>query len=469
MISAHVFYRKQRLVTDYEFKYLNNLRSWFGSDFDILSQVSFGALLAIDTTGMDQEESNVAQKIQRMIVDFVVVSKSTDEVVCIIELDDATHGREERQQRDRRLDAVCLAIKLPIFHVTQLQQKPDILTIVGWRTRSAADFNLMSHALKTSFYDQLQTYNDDFDDTLTTMLEGQVFKRKKCLCTNYELKYLNNLRSWFGSDCYILPQVSFSALMSYNIDAESKLSKADKLKVAQKIHSLAVDFVVVSKSTENVVCLIELDKPTSYQLDEDQRRQHRLDALCSSLQLPIFHVTKLQYKPDVMSLVVRKSVGKQVKNQITNSSFNYKNAYSGQKKQWSSTSWSKSKEAGTSTAKYGKRTYNSAYGSRWQSNSTYGDKSQGASAAGSSYGKRNNKSTYGQKKQWRSTDGEQGKGTSTARYSKRTYNKSYAQSKTSASATNSNFSQRKKRSLDETWNAPHMWYGNENLERNDPF
>ena len=107
MISEHVFHRKQRLVTDYEFEYLNNLRRWLGNDFDILSQVSLSALLSCDFIFMnlkDQDESKVAQRVQWMIVDFVVVNKSTDKVVCVIELDDATHGREDRQRRDRRLE-----------------------------------------------------------------------------------------------------------------------------------------------------------------------------------------------------------------------------------------------------------------------------------------------------------------------------------------------------------------------------
>ena len=452
MISAHVFHRKSRLVTDYELKYLNNLRSWFGSSFDILSQVSFSALLSIDTNLMDQDESNVSQKLQRMIVDFVVVNKSTENVVCIIELDDATHGREERQRRDRRLDAVCLAIKLPIFHVTNLQQRPDIMTLVGWRTGAPAGHSMISPARNTSFYDYLHTYEDDLDDTLATMLSARAFHRKQRLVTDYELKYLNNLRRWFGSDCYILPQVSFSALLSYNIDSDSKLSTADKLKVAQKIHSLVMDFVVVSKLTENVVCIIELDD-ASYKLNEDQqRRQHRIDALCLAMKLPVFHVIQLQQKPDIMTLV--KSVGKQVKNQIADSRLNYNHTYGEQKKQWSSANWSKNKYSGTS-----KRTYNSAYGARqqwsgadenkskdtgstkygksnyskayWQKKQVSGasesksSKSKGTSSA--NFGKRNYKSADWQKKPWRSVDDDKSKATSTSKYGKRTYNNAYQQ------------------------------------------
>lgn len=458
MLSAHVFQRKQRLVTDYELEYLNNLRRWFGSNFDILSQVSFSALMSFDTKSMDQDELNVAQKVQRMIVDFVVVNKSTENVVCIIELDDATHGREERQRRDRRLDAVCLAMKLPIFHVTNLQQKPDIMTLVGGRAGASAGRSMISPARNTSFYDYLHTYEDDLDDTLATMLSARAFHRKQRLVTEYELKYLNNLRSWFGSDCYILPQVSFSALLSYNIDADRKLSNADKLKVAQKIHSLVVDFVVVSKLTENVVCIVELDY-ASYKLDEAQkRRQHRIDAVCLAMKLPIFHVTQLLQKPDIMTLV--KSVGKQVKNQIAGSSFKYNHTYGEQKKQWSSTNWGKNKESGTSTVKYGKRAYNSAYGSRkqwsgagenkskdtgstkygksnyskayWQKKQGSGasesksSKSKGTSSANS--GKRNYKSAYWQKKPWRSADEDKSKATSTAKYGKRTYNNAYQHS-----------------------------------------
>lgn len=343
-------------------------------------------------------------------------------------------------------------MKLPIFHVTKLQQKPDIMTLVGWRTGASAGRSMISPARSTSFYDYLHTYEDDLDDTLATMLSARAFHRKQRLVTEYELKYLNNLRRWFGSECYILPQVSFSALLSYNIDADRKLSNADKLKVAQKIHSLVVDFVVVSKLTENVVCIIELD--ASYKLNEDQqRRQHRIDAVCLAMKLPIFHVTQLQQKPDIMTLV--KSVGKQVKNQITDGSFKYNHTYGGQKKQWSSTNWGKNKESGTS-----KRAYNSAYGSRkqwsgadenkskntgstkygksnyskayWQKKQGSGasesksSKSKGTSSANS--GKRNYKSSDWKKKPWKSADEDKNKATSTAKYGKRTYNNAYQHS-----------------------------------------
>lgn len=140
MIKAGAIERKNFLVTNFEHHYLEKLRIWFGYKYEIYCQVSVGSVVNIDPMVALPEFKDkakklkygrsdrltFAQKCHNMSFDFLLIEKATDRIVCAIELDDPTHLNEERKQRDKRLDKICIAANLPIFHITNIYQKPDI-------------------------------------------------------------------------------------------------------------------------------------------------------------------------------------------------------------------------------------------------------------------------------------------------------------------------------------------------------
>ncbi len=56
-------------------------------------------------------------KIDRKHFDFVLVKPDTTEIVCAIELDDTSHRRKDRQERDVFLDEACEDAGLPLMRV----------------------------------------------------------------------------------------------------------------------------------------------------------------------------------------------------------------------------------------------------------------------------------------------------------------------------------------------------------------
>lgn len=136
MIKAGAIEHKNFLVTNFEHHYLEKLRIWFGYKYEIYCQVSVGSVVNINpmvdlpktaSEKIDRKQRLLfAQKCHNMCFDFLLIEKGTDRIVCAIELDDPTHLSEDRKQRDRRLDKICIAAKLPIFHITNIYQKPDI-------------------------------------------------------------------------------------------------------------------------------------------------------------------------------------------------------------------------------------------------------------------------------------------------------------------------------------------------------
>lgn len=118
-------------------------RSFFGvleqatdqSKFYIFPQVSLASLVYVEKdTGAYQTWHN---KIDRKSVDFVLFDRSTISPVLAIELDDSSHEREDRQERDIFVDNVLAKVGLPLLHVKaqtgyNLQQVSDaIVSAIG--------------------------------------------------------------------------------------------------------------------------------------------------------------------------------------------------------------------------------------------------------------------------------------------------------------------------------------------------
>jgi hypothetical protein len=60
-------------------------------------------------------------RVQSKHVDFVVCDRTALKPVLVIELDDASHDREDRQTRDALVDRVLASAALPVLHVRAQQ------------------------------------------------------------------------------------------------------------------------------------------------------------------------------------------------------------------------------------------------------------------------------------------------------------------------------------------------------------
>jgi hypothetical protein len=98
-------------------------RSFFGvleqvtdsSKYYIFPQVSLNNLVTVEKgTGSYQAFHN---KVDRKSVDFVLFDRNAISPVLAIELDDSSHDREDRQERDAFVDRVLAKAGLPLLHV----------------------------------------------------------------------------------------------------------------------------------------------------------------------------------------------------------------------------------------------------------------------------------------------------------------------------------------------------------------
>ena len=96
-------FAKKRFLTDAEARLLTLLETALPSH-RIMAQVAMGALLRAGEPDRRRTQST-RNRFAQKIVDFVVVTRDTAEVVAIIELDDRTHKAAKDRSRDAMTEA----------------------------------------------------------------------------------------------------------------------------------------------------------------------------------------------------------------------------------------------------------------------------------------------------------------------------------------------------------------------------
>ncbi|PHM64947.1 hypothetical protein Xsto_02556 [Xenorhabdus stockiae] len=136
MMDDGVYIKKKRdgfLLTETENNYYKNLLGWFDKNCHVHCQVSLGQLIDFpEQDGFsDEERRRFFTIFNGMAMDFVLVSRKTKKIVCVIELNDHTHKKEERIERDKKLQKLMESAKIPFMPVTvcNINEWPDIWTV----------------------------------------------------------------------------------------------------------------------------------------------------------------------------------------------------------------------------------------------------------------------------------------------------------------------------------------------------
>ncbi|MHB1332549.1 MAG: DUF2726 domain-containing protein [Sulfuriferula sp.] len=113
--EAWPFYQRKPLSTPEQILYFRLVKAL--PDHIILGQVQLSRLLGV------KKGNNAQAWLNRMSADFVVCNKDSS-IVAVIELDDATHNGEKRQQADAKKDKALAAASITI-HRWQAKAIPD--------------------------------------------------------------------------------------------------------------------------------------------------------------------------------------------------------------------------------------------------------------------------------------------------------------------------------------------------------
>lgn len=101
-----------------EFRFYEVLRLLVPEGYTLIAKVRLGDLFFVSRP---HENRGAQNKIDRKHVDFVICDSSTMQPSLAIELDDSSHERKDRTERDVFVDQVFEAAELPLLHVRVVQ------------------------------------------------------------------------------------------------------------------------------------------------------------------------------------------------------------------------------------------------------------------------------------------------------------------------------------------------------------
>jgi very-short-patch-repair endonuclease/predicted RNA-binding Zn-ribbon protein involved in translation (DUF1610 family) len=110
-------YEKQpSLFTPAERSFLGVLEQAIGNEFRIMGKVRLGDIVKVKAGLNGKERQSAFNKIQSKHVDFIACDPNDLSIQFAVELDDKSHEREDRQDRDTFVDKVMEAAGIPIIH-----------------------------------------------------------------------------------------------------------------------------------------------------------------------------------------------------------------------------------------------------------------------------------------------------------------------------------------------------------------
>ncbi len=107
------YYARRALLSRGELAFFTALRDAVPRDLLICPKVRLADVIECPQDRWKEFGGKIACK----HVDFVLMDERTAEIRLLIELDDRTHQRPDRQERDRFLDQAVCAAGLPVLHV----------------------------------------------------------------------------------------------------------------------------------------------------------------------------------------------------------------------------------------------------------------------------------------------------------------------------------------------------------------
>jgi hypothetical protein len=113
--AEHLPYSKaSALFSLAERSFFGVLTQAVGKDFCVFGKVRVADVLTV-TGGLAPSARTIAQnRINAKHFDFVLCAPTDLSVLCVIELNDASHAQKKRQDRDNFLAAACKAARLPL-------------------------------------------------------------------------------------------------------------------------------------------------------------------------------------------------------------------------------------------------------------------------------------------------------------------------------------------------------------------
>jgi len=110
------------LLSPAEQKFFHALQSAFGQTYWIQMKVNLADIIWPEAKYKSSPWWTAFNKINKKHVDFVLCHPETYEIAAVFELDDSSHKKKDRQERDAFLDQALVSANIPIHHIKASNQ-----------------------------------------------------------------------------------------------------------------------------------------------------------------------------------------------------------------------------------------------------------------------------------------------------------------------------------------------------------
>jgi hypothetical protein len=114
--DAFPYLRVEEALSPAERSFFGVLRQAVGSEYEILAKVRLADVIRVGDGLSRSRRYSAFGRISAKHVDFLLCHRGTFQIAGVIELDDSSHLRDDRRQRDAFVDAALAAASVPIIH-----------------------------------------------------------------------------------------------------------------------------------------------------------------------------------------------------------------------------------------------------------------------------------------------------------------------------------------------------------------
>ena len=128
--SRYRYYAKPYLMTARENEFFKLLNDIFGAKWFVIPQIHLSSLLNHKVKG--QNWNGAFRHINGKSVDYVLVEKESYKIICAIELDDSTHSRADRIERDNEINRIFHEAKIPLARIGKFENmsRQEIVSVI---------------------------------------------------------------------------------------------------------------------------------------------------------------------------------------------------------------------------------------------------------------------------------------------------------------------------------------------------
>lgn len=120
-----LIYDATPLMTDWETNFFREVKSVLSKDMECFTQVRYADFIQVsESEDYDRyTRFNANKKIFGKSADFVIYDARRRKVVLVYELNDSTHNRPDRQERDTLISSILASANIPLIQVKPFEQR----------------------------------------------------------------------------------------------------------------------------------------------------------------------------------------------------------------------------------------------------------------------------------------------------------------------------------------------------------